>query len=393
MQGDEALPTTFLPSFSSLKIQKLDVPPRPNPAVPVEAAARDFGVRRALQAALSSRGVGCSVVAATMAWDANFDVRGLSLQPSMSQVLRSIKRQEQGHFNCVASIIDDSSFVQQMAEHWEGLPLFPNLRCGLWYVRSPSATCYFKSTDGHSGNWSFSTTRLNLHVAEAAAVYGGALLVDATRRGKKLPVRGGLGSRNRRQPKGGWAQRHRWLIARPLNQVDPGPELPAQDALAKTVPFWAAVMNRAVQRLRQRQGTDGGFVSWDTDVHLPPWVSGNERHQIRLRLDAWADSLEEVGRREGGWVSGVLLLLHGPHARQAVRHALPAVPASRWGRTSPSWRPRCASRCAAFGSPRRRGSGARAARTLPPWTSRRSCSSRPPSPTAAAGPRSPCRQS
>ena len=48
----------------------------------------------------------------------------------------------------------------------------------------PVATCYFKSTDGHNNNWSFSTVRLNLHVAEAAAAAGGALLVDATRRGK-----------------------------------------------------------------------------------------------------------------------------------------------------------------------------------------------------------------
>jgi hypothetical protein len=28
-----------------------------------------------------------------------------------------------------------------------------------------SNTCYFKSTDGHVGNWSFSTARLNLHLA------------------------------------------------------------------------------------------------------------------------------------------------------------------------------------------------------------------------------------
>ena len=31
-------------------------------------------------------------------------------------------------------------------------------------------TCYFKSTDGHCNNWSFSGTRLNVHVAETAAV-------------------------------------------------------------------------------------------------------------------------------------------------------------------------------------------------------------------------------
>ena len=42
------------------------------------------------------------------------------------------------------------------------LPVFANLRCGLWYAPRARDTCYFKSTDGHNGNWSFSCTRLNL---------------------------------------------------------------------------------------------------------------------------------------------------------------------------------------------------------------------------------------
>lgn len=100
-----------------------------------------------------------------------------------------------------------------------------------------------------------------------------------------------------------------------------------QDALTKTVPIWAAVVNRAVARLRARQaaagssgggsssstaggggGKDGGGAlasseaveqhSWDGDVHLPPWISGNEKHQIELRLEGWVDQLLEVG----GWV-------------------------------------------------------------------------------------------
>ena len=49
-------------------------------------------------------------------------------------------------------------------------------------------TCYFKSTDGHAGNWSFSLIRLNLHVALQAAAAGGCFVVDATRRGKTFPV-------------------------------------------------------------------------------------------------------------------------------------------------------------------------------------------------------------
>jgi hypothetical protein len=69
------------------------------------------------------------------------------------------------------------------------LPLLANLRCGLWYTPKPDATCYFKSTDGHAGNWSFSCTRLNLHAADIAARKGGAIIVDATRKGKRYPVR------------------------------------------------------------------------------------------------------------------------------------------------------------------------------------------------------------
>ena len=43
---------------------------------------------------------------------------------------------------------------------------------------------YKQSTDGHSGQWAFSSTRLNLHLALAAAKAGGAIVVDSTRRGK-----------------------------------------------------------------------------------------------------------------------------------------------------------------------------------------------------------------
>jgi tRNA A64-2'-O-ribosylphosphate transferase len=76
----------------------------------------------------------------------------------------------------------------QVAALYPSLPLFPNLRCGVWYVRPPLGdTCYFKSTDGHNGNWSFSTVRLNLNLAEAAAASGGCLIVDATKRGKVCP--------------------------------------------------------------------------------------------------------------------------------------------------------------------------------------------------------------
>jgi len=103
-------------------------------------------------------------------------------------VERQLRREQSSLFNCINSIYEDSRFVSEIAGLYPGLPLFANLRCGLWYCASLASTCYFKSTDGHFGQWSFSEARLNLHVAEAAAQAGGCIIVDATRRGKRFPV-------------------------------------------------------------------------------------------------------------------------------------------------------------------------------------------------------------
>ena len=106
-------------------------------------------------------------------------------------MLKELKRVESSLHNCVCSIADDADFVAEVCDLHPGLPAFANLRCGLWYLPAARHTCYFKSTDGHNGNWSFSTSRLNVHVAEQAAQRGGALIVDATRRGKTFPVSSG----------------------------------------------------------------------------------------------------------------------------------------------------------------------------------------------------------
>ena len=148
------------------------------------------------------------------------------------------------------SVLDDASFVRQIRALYPGLPVFANLRCGLWYVESPTGTCYFKSTDGHTGQWSFSTVRLNIHVAEAATAAGGCIIVDATRRGKCFP-----------------------------------------DSMSKTIPQWAAVMNRAVGQLR------GAAAKRSEEVHLPPWVPQTEQQQIDQRLEQWTDELLQARRR------------------------------------------------------------------------------------------------
>jgi tRNA A64-2'-O-ribosylphosphate transferase len=198
--------------------------------------------------------------------------------PSLTQVLRAVRRAEHSIFSAVASVALDARFVAAAASRAAGLPALANLRCGGWYLPAPDATCYFKSTDGHAGQWAFSLARLNLPAARLAAARGGAVLVDATRRGKTFP-----------------------------------------DALAKTVPLWAAVLNGAVAAVRvaaRARAGDGGRATngaadsgaagagpaaatepeeWDTDVHLPPWIDASEAAQIAARAPAAVAALLALG--------------------------------------------------------------------------------------------------
>ena len=116
------------------------------------------------------------------------EVLAQGLQTSQAQVSKALRRDQHSVYNCLLSILDDARFVDDLLTLYPGTPAFANLRCGLWYLRSSSGTCYFKSTDGHTGNWQFSVARLNLHVAEACHAAGGCIIVDATRRGKTFPV-------------------------------------------------------------------------------------------------------------------------------------------------------------------------------------------------------------
>jgi hypothetical protein len=128
---------------------------------------------------------------------------------SLFAVQRALHRGKHDLRNRLHSIAYDAAFVRAFAERISPLPCFANLRQGAWYVSPQLATsagpCCFKSSDGHAGQWQFVSRRLNLHVALAAASNGGVLVVDSTRGGKRIP-----------------------------------------DALSKTVPLWAAVLNRAV---------------------------------------------------------------------------------------------------------------------------------------------------
>lgn len=122
-----------------------------------------------------------------------------------ANVLAELRRESQSIFNRIHSIAEDAAFVQQVHNHYPDLPLlrtfisplrgYPaetraaaNMRCGAWYTdpsivsnRSPYCTltltltgrAYFKSTDGHTNNWSFNLRRPNLHVLPLIAKHAG----------------------------------------------------------------------------------------------------------------------------------------------------------------------------------------------------------------------------
>ncbi|KAK6151846.1 hypothetical protein DH2020_014481 [Rehmannia glutinosa] len=187
------------------------------------------------------------------------------------KISRTIKRRESTLYNALRSIYEDSIFVGEISQLWPELPLLANLRCGLWYSPKFHSNCYFKSTDGHTNNLSFSTSRLNLHVALLAGQRGGCMIVDSTRKGKRFP-----------------------------------------DSMSKTIPIWTCVLNRAIFIYRARtkisdspeneSATSNAHDSlgqlssgWDCSLHLPLWVSETEKAMIEKRLEGWTNELEASG--------------------------------------------------------------------------------------------------
>jgi tRNA A64-2'-O-ribosylphosphate transferase len=115
------------------------------------------------------------------------------LQKDLNELSKSLHTANLSTKNRLLSVIKDSKFVTSIRErYYPDLPLIPNERCGRWYVppeyfEGQYTPSYFKSTDGHTNNWSFSTRRLNLHLLPIIYENGGILIVDSTRRGKKIP--------------------------------------------------------------------------------------------------------------------------------------------------------------------------------------------------------------
>lgn len=165
----------------------------------------------------------------------------LSNTPNFSTTLSSLKRSALSITNRLNSITRDSEFVTSVSNAYH-LPLVANERCGSWYIPldRKSSSVYFKSTDGHMGEWAFSLRRLNLRLLDVVGQRGGCVIVDSTRRGKSMP-----------------------------------------DALSKTVPFWCCVMNRAIFG-GERKGDEA------LDLFTPPSaVSASENAQMERRIDGF----------------------------------------------------------------------------------------------------------
>ncbi|EKJ73261.1 hypothetical protein FPSE_06526 [Fusarium pseudograminearum CS3096] len=128
-------------------------------------------------------------------------------QLSMSQLMASLKRTTLTIHNRLTSIQTDAEFVDNVSHSYAPRPLVANERCGSWYIppERKGASAYFKSTDGHERAWKFSTRRLNLHLVEIIEKNDGIIIVDSTRRGKRMP-----------------------------------------DALSSTIPIWCTVLNLAI---------------------------------------------------------------------------------------------------------------------------------------------------
>ncbi|KAH0373233.1 initiator tRNA phosphoribosyl transferase, partial [Aureobasidium melanogenum] len=164
---------------------------------------------------------------------------------SFNKVLGELKRSTLSIPNRLRSIKQDANFVSEVAAAY-GLPLVANERCGSWYIspEQKKQSAYFKSTDGHMAQWSFSLRRLNLQVLETMGKFDGCIIVDSTRRGKSMP-----------------------------------------DALSKTIPIWTAVMNRVLFPEQPESH----------EVATPPTVVGaSEYAQIAARIPGFVESLKTL---------------------------------------------------------------------------------------------------
>ncbi|MCJ1282966.1 hypothetical protein MMC26_002293 [Xylographa opegraphella] len=195
---------------------------------------------------------------------------------NFSRTLASLKQSKFSIKNRLTSIHEDSQFVQHVSVS-QNLPLIANERCGSWYIppEQKLGSAYFKSTDGHQGQWKFSLRRLNIQILDIIEKFDGFDHSIAPRgNGKSMP-----------------------------------------DALSKTVPVWCAVMNRLL-------------FPENTESHVlrtPPSVVGRSEHsQIEARLDGFLENLKGLKLDVGGLRAKLQKPLRVGWITQASPQALPS---------------------------------------------------------------------
>lgn len=173
------------------------------------------------------------------------------LSLSLSQINKDVRKENKSVRNRLQSILLDNRFLRdRVLPIFPRFPIVPNERCGLWYCEPSSfdQTSYFKSTDGHVNQWDFSTRRLNFHLLEIIQENKGIIIVDSTRRGKKIP-----------------------------------------DALSKTVPIWCAVLNTIMLQETEEN------VDIDKVLYVPPeTVPKSEYDMIKRKIPELVDKLQKL---------------------------------------------------------------------------------------------------
>lgn len=193
---------------------------------------------------------------------------------SINAITNELRKDSLSIKNRLQSIIHDSFFVASLGSHTDlqHYPLIPNERCGLWYVPNKDQvdTSYFKSTDGHTNQWTFSLRRLNLHLLPLLHQFDGISIIDSTRKGKLIP-----------------------------------------DALLKTIPTWCAVINcilyenmeddEVLAELRTFDNFTDEDASFVLNLKHDNWlltpkqmVSRNEHNQILKRIPEFVREVKKL---------------------------------------------------------------------------------------------------
>ena len=152
--------------------------------------------------------------------------------------------------NRLKSIYYDSNSVEHLCEKLPNAKLVANIRCGIWYCKDQFVkTCYFKSTDGHNKHWDFNLRRLNINLLELAYTKNEVIVVDSTTNHRKV----------------------------------------YPDALSKTLPIWAYVMNMYIDKLLNNENKN------IQNIKLPRFIHENEREGLfeclEINIQKWISEL------------------------------------------------------------------------------------------------------